>query len=934
MATVDGGAGNDTLVGTGSADTIRGYGGNDTLYGGSGNDSLNGGTGNDRLEGGAGSDRLYGDAGDDVLVGDAGADSLYGGDGADTLIGGAGADSLDGAGGSGDVADYSASSAGVNVTLGATVTASGGDAAGDRLTGIEYIVGSAYADTLAGDSGANSLSGEAGNDLLYGGTGADTLDGGSGNDSLYGGAGTDVLIGGAGTDTADYSASAAAVNVSLITGTGLGGDAAGDALSGVENLTGSAYNDTLTGDDGDNSLSGGTGNDQLFGGAGDDTLDGGSGNDTLRGGAGADVLVGGAGTDIADYFASAEGVNVSLTTGVGLGGDAQGDSLSGIEYLVGSAQGDTLTGDGSANRLEGGAGDDVLSGAAGADSLYGGDGDDSLLGGAGADALYGGAGSDTADYSGSTAAVSVNLSTVSGSGGDAAGDSYSSIENVVGSSYNDTLTGDAAGNYLYGGAGNDTLYGGQGDDTLQGGAGADTLYGGEGLDVLDYSTSNAAVNVNLQNMTATGGHATGDVVEGVDGIIGSVFDDTLIGFDQVGLVGDVFTNVFYGGAGNDHMDGRAGNDSLYGGTGNDTILGGTGDDIAEGGEGNDSIDGGAGNDLLAGDEGNDRIAGGAGNDTIHGGEGDDTLDGGDGADLIYGGAGNDSIASGAGDTVYGGDGENIFTGTSAASLVGGSGNDQFLSVPTGQIDGGEGGAFEVDVLDLTGLGPLRVDYDPSNPENGTVTFYNSLRQVTGTMTFRNIESVIPCFTPGTTVSCETGERRVEDLRPGDRVLTRDHGLQPIRWIGRKEIGLADLLAEPKLQPVLIRAGALGPGLPARDMKVSRQHRMLMTGPRAELLFGSDEVLVQAEHLTHLPGVTHATDAGVTYVHLLFDQHEVVLSDGTWSESFQPGDRTLAGMDGAARDELFRLFPALAQGETYPAARPTLKKFEAKVLLAA
>src|SRR5690606_9356593 len=125
---------------------------------------------------------------------------------------------------------------------------------------------------------------------------------------------------------------------------------------------------------------------------------------------------------------------------------------------------------------------------------------------------------------------------------------------------------------------------------------------------LDYSTSNAAVNVNLQDMTATGGHATGDVLSGVDGIIGSAFDDTLIGFDQVGLSGDIYTNLFYGGAGNDHMDGRAGNDSLYGGTGNDTILAGAGDDTAEGGEGNDSIDGGDGHDLLSGDGGDDRIA--------------------------------------------------------------------------------------------------------------------------------------------------------------------------------------------------------------------------------------------------------------------------------------------------------------------------------------
>jgi hypothetical protein len=184
------------------------------------------------------------------------------------------------------------------------------------------------------------------------------------------------------------------------------------------------------------------------------------------------------------------------------------------------------------------------------------------------------------------------------------------------------------------------------------------------------------------------------------------------------------------------------------------------------------------------------------------------------------------------------------------------------------------------------------------------------------------------------IACEGGERLVEDLVPGDRVMTRDHGLQELRWVGKKPLDRAALAAEPKLQPVLIRAGALGAGLPARDMRVSRQHRMLVTGPRAELLFGSDEVLVRAEHLAHLPGVALAVDTEVTYLHLLFDRHEVVLSDGTWSESFQPGDRTLAGMDDAAREELFRLFPDLASGAPYAAARPTLKRFEAKVLTAA
>ena len=111
----------------------------------------------------------------------------------------------------------------------------------------------------------------------------------------------------------------------------------------------------------------------------------------------------------------------------------------------------------------------------------------------------------------------------------------------------------------------------------------------------------------------------------------------------------------------------------------------------------------------------------------------------------------------------------------------------------------------------------------------------------------------------------------------------------------------------------------------------------MTGPRAELLFGDEEVLVRALHLTCLPGVEAIRVAQVTYLHMMFDRHEVVLADGAWSESFQPGERTLGGLGQDERDELFKIFPELegqAIPEQFDAARVTLKGFEAKVLLAA
>ena len=949
VATVTGGNGNDSLVGTGSADKIYGYDGDDQLFGGAGNDSL------------------------------------YGGNDDDTLQGGAGRDSLDGGSGI-DTADYSTSGAGVSVNLG-TGAASGGDAAGDRFKSIENLIGSDYADTLTGTSGSNTLAGGAGNDQLYGGSGSDVLYGGDGDDTLNGGADADTLDGGAGNDLLDYAASSAAVQVNLANGTAAGGDAAGDSFTNIEGLIGSAYNDVLTGNSGANTIYGGGGNDTISGGAGADYLDG-----------------GGSSGDLVDYSASSAGVSVNLAIGVASGGDAAGDTLVGFNNITGSNLNDTLVGNANANQLYGGDGNDSLDGGAGNDLLYGGAGNDTLKGGAGADRLEGGAGIDLADYSGSSSGVNVTVNGT-GSGGDAAGDTLTGIENLQGSSYNDTLTGDDGNNYLYGGAGNDALYGGIGDDTLAGGAGADTLNGGEGMDFVDYSASASAVSVNLNTWTALYGDAQGDQLTGVDGIIGSAFNDTLIGFDQQGLSGDVYTNIFYGGAGSDYIDGMGANDNLYGGADNDTILGGSGDDLTDGGDGNDllyggtgndTMDGGAGNDTLSGGDGqdlgyggtgNDSIAGDAGNDSLYGGDGDDSidggadndqlfggsgndtllggtgndsLDGGTGNDILFGGAGNDTLYGGVGsdsldggtgndlldggvgndtlfggagnDTLYAGDGNDaLYGGDGIDHLYGGDGNDTLGGGAGDIIDGGAGH----DSLDLTGQAPFRIWRDPLNPLNGTVQFLDGLGNVIGTLAFSNIETVVSCFTPGTRIATRRGAVAVENLRLGDLVLTRDHGAQAIRWIGRRSLGLGELLADPLLQPVRIAKGALGNGLPERDMLLSRQHRMLLCGSGAQLLFGSDEVLVRAAHLVGLPGITEAAQREVTYLHVMFDRHEVILADGAWSESFQPGDRSLSGLEADQRDELLKIFPQLGQGAVVPqfdAARLTLKSYEARLLL--
>ena len=463
-----------------------------------------------------------------------------------------------------------------------------------------------------------------------------------------------MLDGGAGVDEANYADSddhdGDGVTVNLTTGKGSYGHAAGDTLTGIENIRGSAYRDKLIGDDSDN---------RLYGGKSDDTLEGGGGDDTLEGGAGVDVLEGGLGTDEASYASSDAGVTVDLSlrdTKQDSGGHAKGDTLTGIENIRGSKYNDTLTGDDSDNRLYGGGGIDVL---------RGGKGDDTLEGGADADVLDGGGGVDEASYADSDVGVMVNLTTGQGSGGHATGDTLRNIENIRGSEYNDTLTGDHSSNRLDGGAG---------DDTLAGGVGADEIDGGAGVDEASYVSSNVGVTVNLSlrdTKQVSYGHAAGDTLTGIENIRGSAHDDL--------LKGDDVKNVIKGGAGNDRIYGQGGDDTLEGGAGADNIRGGAGVDEAsyvssnvgvtvnltlmtgQVGDGHaagdtltgiENIRGSAHNDVLRGDNGDNVIKGGAGDDKIYGLGGKDTLEGGAGNDIVQGGADRDIINGGAGKDVF------------------------------------------------------------------------------------------------------------------------------------------------------------------------------------------------------------------------------------------------------------------------------------------
>ncbi|KAA2317265.1 type I secretion protein [Pseudooceanicola sediminis] len=437
---------------------------------------------------------------------------------------------------------------------------------------------------------------------------------------------------------------------------------------------------------------------------------------------------------------------------------------------------------------------------------------------------------------------------------------------------------------------------------------------------------------------SSGGRKSGDTISGTDR------DDTLSG-----------------GRGADHISGGNGRDVLHGGAGNDTLLGEGGEDKIFGDSGDDFIDGGQSRDTISGGSGNDQVSGGDGEDLIYGDDGDDTLDGGQGQDTLYGGAGNDVLSGGdtawnkGVDVLYGGDGDDTLSSNgNQDQLYGEQGSDTFTVIADGSnlnnlsIDGGEDwDNTDQDVLDLSQYTErypdLQIIYEQGGPttESGQILLKTGSGQELGRINYSNIEVIrtepaVICFAPGTLIATIKGEVPVEELRPGARVITRDNGMQQLRWIGRRSLTAAELAVAPHLRPIRIRAGALGRGLPDRDLTVSPNHRMLIRSERASLLYEESEVLIAAKHLVGMPGVERVVQGQVVYLHLLFDQHEVILANGAWSESFQPGDYSMKGLADDQRSEVYHLFPELAEAEhlaQYSAARRSLKQHEVKVLRA-
>ena len=452
----------ERISGSGLADFIRGDGEDNDLFGNGGDDFMEGRGGNDLMMGDASNGIFYGEDGNDHLDGGSGDDVLFGEIGDDTLIGGLDNDDLNG---------------------------------GDDN------------DTLFGDLGNDVLFGEDGVDRLIGGQGADELDGGDG------------------IDTASYETSSAAVTVLLNgqTGAGSSGDAAGDFLFNIENLTGSVFNDLLSGSSAANVLSGNNGND---------TLVGNGGNDTLNGGLGADT---------ASYGTSSAGVSVNLGLGFGMGGNSGFDTLISIENANGSSFTDFLIGSATANVLNGGVGADALQGEAGNDIF--------IVDNAG-DLVFenGGEGTDEVRTSVSyTLTANQDIETLR-----TTNDNGTAGINLAGNGSGNQIVGNNGDNVINGGAGADQLVGRGGDDfyIVDNGGDAITENGGQGIDEVRTSVSYV--------LTA-----------GADVEVLATADDN--GVAAINLTGNGSGNVVRGNNGANFISGAGGNDQLTGLGGQDTF---------------------------------------------------------------------------------------------------------------------------------------------------------------------------------------------------------------------------------------------------------------------------------------------------------------------------------------------------------------------------
>jgi Ca2+-binding RTX toxin-like protein len=514
FAPINGTTGNDVLNGTSSDDAMNGFAGDDVLNGLGGNDVVNGQEGADTLSGGDGNDLLVGSVGDDTLDGGDGTDTLEGGSGNDTMTSGAGADYFRGLEEEGNdvITDFTEED---RLELGSvpSMVSRAALLAASAQVGADVVI-TIDADstltlrnfTLAQLATANvtfaSFAGTEGNDVLEGTDEGEQINGLGGDDVISGNGGSDNLFGGEGSDT-------------------LNGGADGDVLNGGNG------NDTLSGGDGSDYMQGESGNDTLIGGLDSDQLVGGAGDDVMTGGAGNDTFLADGGHDtITDFDAETDSLDLRTVPSMSrpsalaaaalqVGNDVvvnvdannsitlQNLTLAQLSTasvffapIIGTDAGETIDGSESYDTIYGRGGDDVLNGGENNDSLFGESGNDTLNGDSGFDFLNGGLGNDTLNggssidvaelsFNEQTHGVVADLLTMTALDDGAGGmDNLIGIENLWGSVYDDTLTGDGNDNSLFGSAGNDVLRGIDGNDSLQGSDGDDTLRGDGGNDLL------------------------------------------------------------------------------------------------------------------------------------------------------------------------------------------------------------------------------------------------------------------------------------------------------------------------------------------------------------------------------------------------------------------------------------------------------------------
>ena len=455
-------------------------------------------------------------------------------------------------------------------------------------------------------------------------------------------------------------------------------------------------------------------------------------------------------------------------------------------------------------------------------------------------------------------------------------------DSLTGGSGDDSLTGGAGDDTLVGGPGNDTLVGGTGNDSLVGGDGKDTLEGGDGDDTYVVDSSDDVIATDTSGTDEIQSSVPYSLLDAPD-----VENLTLTGTNDSEGNGNVKANV---------ITGNDGNNLLKGQKGTDTLIGGKGADSLEGGEGADKLFGGAGNDFMSGGDGMDSFAevAGDGSDTISDFmEADANGKGGDFVDLskFYN---KDTLAD--------------------VNNAGGAFSDAREMMQKDQEDGhldgiidGNNYSEQIDDIDLY----LNSGVDAQG---------NAVAVKGDDLTYKN--TAVVCFAKGTLLRTVTGDKPIEQVTSGDLVWTQDAGYQPVRWIGSRYLSAQDLEDHPKLTPIRIRAGALGCGLPKRDLVVSPQHRMLVQSQLSDSSVQETEILIGAKFLTQIEGIeVEPNGRDVTYFHMLFDCHQVVEAEGALSESLFTGQEALKSLSPAARMEIAVLFPELFQPDLYHRPEP-------------